>query len=260
MDAGSGDGTSDTDGWPNRLGNSFAISPAHHHHHNQIKSKAHTCNEHQPSRRRARSTEESGSGLTGVAGGGAGGAVGEGEGGAEDGGEGERVLEAAGLHLAVDRREPGGGGRVGRLRAVAAAVRRHRRRRHAPRDLVWFWSGFGGGREYAERAQSGWVGATPLGFMMSGDWIGSVGSRAGGGGVVLGCWFCGEAPRICGEFPSLVCGGGDVETGGGLGGWFCDWDPGNSRNSAFGLGLCAERKVRRSLARLARLRRLVVFS
>lgn len=38
--------------------------------------------------------------------------------------------------------------------------------------------------------------------------------------MVLGCWFCGEAPRICGEFPSLVCGGGDVETGGGLGGGF----------------------------------------
>lgn len=50
--------------------------------------------------------------LTGVAGGGAGGAVGEGEGGAEDGGEGERVLEAAGLHLAVDRREPGEIGRA----------------------------------------------------------------------------------------------------------------------------------------------------
>lgn len=220
MDAGSGDGTSDTDGWPNRLGNSFAISPAHHHHHNQIKSKAHTSNEHQPSRRRARSTEESGSGLTGVAGGGAGGAVGEGEGGAEDGGEGERVLEAAGLHLAVDRREPGGGGRVGRLRAVAAAVRRHRRRRHAPRDLVWFWSGFGGGREYAERAQSGWVGATPLGFMMSGDWIGSVGSRAGEGGW---CWVAGFAAKPLGfvaNFPVWSAAAGTWKLEEDLGGGF----------------------------------------
>ena len=65
--------------------------------------------------------------LTGVARGGAGGPVDDGEVGAEDGGEGQRVQEAARLHLAVH------GGRLPGRRPVCrrrTAVGCHRRRRH----------------------------------------------------------------------------------------------------------------------------------
>lgn len=217
MDAGSGDGTSDTDGWPNRLGNSFAISPAHHHHHNQIKSKAHTSNEHQPSRRRARSTEESGSGLTGVAGGGAGGAVGEGEGGAEDGGEGERVLEAAGLHLAVDRREPGGAARW-------TPARRRRRRSPPPPPppcaarfgLVLEW--FRGWKRICRESSVGVGGCDAVGFYDERrlDWIGGIARRGW-------CWVAGFAAKPLGfvaNFPVWSAAAGTWKLEEDLGGGF----------------------------------------
>jgi hypothetical protein len=96
--------------------------------------------------------------LTGVARGGAGGPVDDGEVGAEDGGEGQRVQEAARLHLAVHGGQPPGRRPVRCRRR--AAVGRHRRRRHVSRlgegasrvrltDLVWF--GVGGNMPWAKR-------------------------------------------------------------------------------------------------------------
>ena len=80
--------------------------------------------------------------LTGVARGGAGGPVDDGEVGAEDGGEGQRVQEAARLHLAVHGGQPPGRRPVRCRRR--AAVGRHRRRRHVSRigeQSASHWSG-----------------------------------------------------------------------------------------------------------------------
>jgi hypothetical protein len=97
--AGSADGTSDTEGWPNTQGNSLAISSA--------PKPTNLSSSHRETRTGGGGTTKAGS-LTGAARGGAGGPVGDREVGAKDGGEGQRVQQPARLHLAVHGGQPPG--------------------------------------------------------------------------------------------------------------------------------------------------------
>jgi hypothetical protein len=124
--AGSADGTSDAEGWPNTKGNSLAISSAPDRKPRNL-SSSHEI-------QRERCGGEAGS-LTRVASGRAGWPVGDREVGAEDRGEGQRVQEPARLHLAVHGGKPPG------RRPVRGAVGRHCRCRHVFRPSLRFGSG-----------------------------------------------------------------------------------------------------------------------